>query len=166
MRLIYELIRLVFTGIVALVCLMMAISSITTKQNAEASAKWPAAHGTILRTSIEEHMVSRSKAYKPHVDYEFKVGKKEYKGNLLTDPEPDCDTQAEAEIMLRKYPKKSKVVVYYDPTDPSLSRLIKGETSETQSFLWIGLAAFALSVWFLIMRINNIRKIIGAGVGR
>jgi hypothetical protein len=99
--------------------------------SAQASTRWRVAEGRITDSTIEVHEYTRRawigwetyQEYLPKVAYAYEAAGSNYTNDLTAFGLAPLETRAEAEQMLRGYPKGGAVRVHYDPDDPGTSVL-------------------------------------------
>lgn len=90
---------------------------------------WPATEGEILSSEVVTYLSESGKRkvmYGPRITFEYIVNGERYTSHTVTFGELDSSDPREAQRIVRKYPKKRKVTVYYDPKAPYIAVLEPG----------------------------------------
>lgn len=120
--------------------------------DAYSSAAWPRATGTIVRSELGSESDSRRSTdrthYWPEVDYEYNVdGKTFLSSNVTLDglrSGPHVGTgEAQAQVVLARYPIDAQVDVHYDPDHPERAAL---QTGVSLGSLFVPIFALVLTV--------------------
>ena len=131
----------VMLGILLALGTYLATQATANMAKAAASENWKSTDGQILQSGFKVRGIRRSRqAATVTVRYNYKVGDSSYVGNLLSFEKQDSFRPSTAEEILKPYPSGAKCKVYYDPTDPSKSVLIKGVRSGNTINFFVGLA--------------------------
>jgi hypothetical protein len=102
--------------------------------------RWPATAGTVVLSSVKPHQKRPNEpgynfgdtevTNEPHVEYEFQVGNRKYRGSRITIG--DKTSSFELEAILARYPVGTAVRVYYDPTNPNQAVLER----DLPAYIW------------------------------
>lgn len=136
------------------------------------SQAWPVAEGIILRSEVEEIRVTEQRRddstvnarpprqylrYRPIIEYQWQVegytfsrDRRNYSSAIA-----DEESRAEAEAIIAPYPVGAKILIHYDPDEPSRAILEPGPHWDGLSITMIAamlLAAFAMTFSFLAWR--------------
>ena len=116
----------------------------------EQTKNWPAATGRIIESGVD----SRSRTSRPHgrasrrdtdysvrIGYSYEVAGQKLEGQRLQYGNESHDKRASAKQQQSLYPAGKEVKVFYDPTNPKSSVLVKGSGT---SWLAVGLGFMAL----------------------
>lgn len=115
---------------------------------------WPAAPGTILESEIEsKSSTSRSSRrgsrrdtdYRVKLRYSFEVAGQKLEGTRLQYGDKSHDERSTAMQEKSRYPVGKEVQVYYDPTNPISSVLVKGIGTSWRAIV-LGLLALVLGI--------------------
>jgi hypothetical protein len=112
---------------------------------------WPATTGTVITSTTVSYkkapgdpgydMHDTEVVNEPRVEYEYRVGKKKYRGRRIDLGEKTSGYELEA--ILDRYPVGATVTVYYDPADPHTAVLER----EFPKFVWaVGIGCVVVAV--------------------
>ncbi len=92
---------------------------------------WPTTQGTVVSSRVARYLDSETAGkywYGPKITYRYQVDGREYENNLLSFKEAPVHTpdRQYAKSIAAKYPRGSKVTVYYKPDSPSYAALEPG----------------------------------------
>src|SRR5271165_4714667 len=123
--------NIAFPSLVSLVFVLIGYLliryALKVTEKARQSLQWPSTDGEIAH-SATLYETSRSTsggvtgAYKADVSYRYQVSGKDYSSSTITLLDV-TSTAGRAQGIVDRYPDKSKVQVFYNPTDPSESIL-------------------------------------------
>jgi len=89
--------------------------------------RWASTQGDITASSFEERKHQEGffsgRYYKPHVSYQYTVDGKTYTGKKFSSQNFTIGLKEEAQEIMAKFPPGKKVMVYYDPDEPTQSVL-------------------------------------------
>jgi hypothetical protein len=111
---------LVFSGIGA----FLIYRSLQNRKRAEASQNWPSTQGIVAESRVTRSTSTDSEgdtsvSYSPHVEYSYRVGEQEYRGNDISfGLKQSYGSASKAEEMTSRYPAGGSVTVYYDSANP------------------------------------------------
>lgn len=112
-------------------------------QRGQASATWPAAQGTVLSARYQptENRGRNSTSCASKVTYRYDVGGQEFSGDRVSFGwNHDCDDN---QTFVWRHPAGSSIQVYYQPSDPSVSVLVPGGSTD-------GLVLFYVCIGLLL----------------
>jgi len=92
-------------------------------QLAKRSEHWPTTLGTIVSHCIHTSSSRYSTSYSPAIKYSYRVNEKDYTSDTVRYPSVRFNKYSQAAEFVSKYPIYSRVSIYYDPANPSLSCL-------------------------------------------
>jgi hypothetical protein len=123
---------------------------------ARQSLSWPSTEGEIAHAALvyqPETGVSSSitSTYKADIGYRYKVNGANYSSSRISLLDLASAAPGPAQGVVLRYPEKSRVHVYYDPSDPSKSVLEPGRTRGIGYLYFIGGISTAGGLFFLIM---------------
>lgn len=150
-----QIIKLLFSIVLVVVALLVGMMAFVTDTDAKASLHWPAVTGVVKSTKIEKSG-RRKITFSPRVFYSYIINGKSYEGSLLTEPELFFPTEKEAQQITNQYPDKSQVQVYYNPQNPDQAHLIRGQTSQGQSTVWLSIAFLIASIAFFVVQLTRV----------
>lgn len=118
------------------------------------SAAWPRAEGKIIRSEMKastrndhsgrQSERSNSTFYEASIEYEFEANGMTYRGSRIAAVKDMNAKQSRAQVTLDKYPVDRRVMVSYQPDDPSVCVLEPGS--------WGGaLVQLGLGVFFVLV---------------
>jgi|LakMenE18May11ns_1017448.scaffolds.fasta_scaffold9524253_1 hypothetical protein len=131
---------------------------------------WPAAPGRIIESEIESiSSTSRSSSrvsrrvtdYSVRIRYSYEAAGQKLEGKRLQYGYNSHDDRSSAKNEQSRYPPGKEVQVFYDPTNPKRSVLVKGSGTSWLA-VGLGLTAFLLGlftmVYMAIMRRVGVRE--------
>ena len=97
---------------------------------AKASRFWPTAEGKIISSEITLLDTDGADEYRPNIVYRYRVGQMEYQGSTAAFGMESVSLRSRnsAERARRPYPVGARVLVHYDPSNPSVSTIEAGNT--------------------------------------
>lgn len=123
--------------------ILLTIFNYIAIRRAKASQNWHITNGIILNSELEVHKSagkSNSISYSPRIKYKYSIAGNEYTskriyfgGNIGSSTK-----KKKSQRLVDKYPKDSKVDVYYNPMKESMSVLQTGVKSEIITGLVFG----------------------------
>jgi len=122
------------------------------------SENWPGVQGVILTSKVSVSSGEDSDTYGADVTYRYKVKGKRYKGDKVTVSEVSTSNQGRAVKIVKRYPKRKKVMVYYDPDDPETSVLERGISGGSWLMPGVGGMFFFVGCVFLYNVEKSIKK--------
>ena len=123
---------------------------------AKESVNWPSTFGEIVQSSVESSRSSGSNSsttYKAEVLYEYMVKAVTYNGNRVAFGDYGSSNPSHARKIVNRYPKDTKVLVYYMPENPEEAVLEAG--IKKQAFF---LPAFGLFFMLGGVLVYSVRK--------
>jgi hypothetical protein len=121
---------------------------------ARQSESWPSTEGEIAHSAVlyqTDTAPDRSIAtYKADVAYRYEVKGASYTSSRISVVD-FASTSNRAQQIAQRYPDKSRIQVYYNPSDPSESVLETGNTSGVNVLYLIGGVFAASGLFFMIM---------------
>ena len=119
-----------FAVSVPLVVVALALAALTVRWlrsivRRRLAARWASTHGTILMTTIQVQRTGTARREVPVVMYAYSVGHEAFQGSRIRadDELRTLAVAGHARNVLARYPVGASVLVYYDPTNPTLSAL-------------------------------------------
>ena len=104
------------------------------------SRSWPSTEAVIKTSEVIDEGIRRPRE-QPRVTYTYDVAGTQYQGERINFSFADIFDKKEAEAALAPYPLNAKVLVYYDPANPSQSSLELRHTG-LASGIFVGLIIF------------------------
>jgi len=152
-----------FPSLFSLVFLMIggAIISFAIRMAAKArqSLSWPSIEGEISHSAVlyQTNTTDRTAAptWKADIAYRYKVGGRNYSSSRISILDFASSSTSRAENIVSRYPDKSTVQVYYNPTDPSDSVLEPGSAGGVNVAYLVGGLFAAAGLFFLIMSMTG-----------
>ena len=133
----------VFPWIVVLVGVLSMYLGIENTLMARASAAWPSVEGAIIRATVARDSSadnsSASETWRPIVVYAYVVDAMRHEGQRISYGEYATAERADAESVVDKYPKDTRVRVSYMPDDPRQAVLEPGASGIPWFFVALGL---------------------------
>jgi len=124
---------------------------------AAASEQWPTVEGTITKSSIRTSKSSEGTVmYAPNINYHYEVNGIAYSNHSISTMDGSTSVQSSVKKDLKKYPKDSRVIIYYDPEMPSIAVLEPGKS------FWVNLLLYGPLLFCLIgglLLINSVKRI-------
>lgn len=118
---------------------------------AHASQRWPTVEGTVVASSVQSKSGNKGgTTYHAEVLYEYRVDGELYSSSTVAFGAYGSSNPAPARKTVNRYPRKSKVVVYYAPEDPTLSTLEPGVSAKSFFLAGIGLLFSSVGVVMFI----------------
>lgn len=108
--------------LVAVLCAVVGASLLRVRRGSPVrslAGAWPQTRGTILSATVQVNHSGQSRNEAPLVLYGYQVNGQMFQGHRVR-VSGQCVNASET---LARYPPGSSVVVYYDPSDPSISAL-------------------------------------------
>ncbi len=121
-------------------------------EKARASVDWPSVQGEITESRVHSYRKSpgsgtssskRKRYYEAIVEYQYAVDGQSYTSDGVGMMDGSSTQRSRAERVVRRYPKRKTVTVFYDPAQPEIAVLAPG-VSTGNYFLLGGGALFAL----------------------
>lgn len=86
---------------------------------------WPSTSGTVLMSSVQSQMSSRSHSSYPVIVYQYDVNGKTYQSQTIKAGEQFLNVRVagQAQATVARYPIGASVTVYYNPANPAESAL-------------------------------------------
>lgn len=133
----------VFPWIVVLVGVLSMYLGIENTLMARASAAWPSVEGAIIRATVARDSSADSSGasgtWRPIVVYAYVVDAMRHEGQRISYGDYATAERADAESVIDKYPKDTRVRVYYMPDDPRQAVLEPGASGIPWFFVALGL---------------------------
>jgi hypothetical protein len=126
-------------------------------KDAKATNKWPTVEGVVLSAEVTTHDSDGTTMYKPVITYKYSVGGKEYSCPKVSFSDYSSSNSDYAYETVNKYPKGTKVTVFYNPQKPYKAILEPGVGFFT--YLPLGLGAVFSLIGFLLL-LKPVLKII------
>jgi hypothetical protein len=122
------------------------------KLHADASADWPTTFGTVLSAQIEELEYGSELRWFPRITYQYAAqGRTMVTTQLTPGQQPHWHDRADAIRFLERYVARSRVVVYYNPSNIADSVLEPRSGGRSDRTLGLGVALVALGLWCLMI---------------
>ncbi len=119
--------------------------------NAKETEKWPTVEGVVVSATVNTHESDGSTMYKPVITYKYSVNGKEYTSPKLSFSDYSSSNSDYAYETVNKYPKGTKVTVFYNPEKPYKAVLEPGVGLFVYMPLGLG-AVFALVGFLLLLK--------------
>src|SRR6476659_635153 len=127
--------------------LVMLLKIGADKMQADASADWLTAFGTVLSAQVEELEYGSELRWFPRVTYRYEAqGRTVVTTQLTPGPQPVWHDRSDAARFLAR----SSVVVYYNPVNVAESVLEPRSGGRSDHALGLGVALVALGLWCLM----------------
>lgn len=135
------LIVAVGTAIAGLIVLALGLR---TFRRAQGSATWPAVEGTVTVSQLDS---TQDGALRPNIQYAYVVNGQTFTGDRLKAGRKNLAAMGNAaQAATERYPKDSRVRVFFDPADPSQSALEPGVDPTAYVVPGIGLLLLVTAV--------------------
>jgi hypothetical protein len=155
--------NIIFPSLFSLVFIAIggAIISYAIKMAAKArqSLSWPSiegeiAHSAVLYQTNTTTSTGGTATYKADIVYRYKVDGANYSSSRISMVD-FASTTGRAQSIVQRYPDKSRVLVYYDPSDPSEALLEPGPAGGINVLYGVGGAFAAAGLFFLVMSLTG-----------
>ncbi len=133
-----------FLSVVFAALVMVGVVALPPYVRAKRSEHWPTTDGKISGNQLKViyNPKRRMHFYHAEVEYRYRVGSKDYVSSQIAFGADGYGSQREAEQTLGRYPIRSAVNVYYDPTDPSFAIMQPGRNPDMELL-------YKLDLWFI-----------------
>jgi hypothetical protein len=132
--------------------LVMLLKIGVDKMRAEAAGEWPTAFGTVLSAQLEELEYGSELQWFPRVTYQYAAqGRTVITTQLTAGQQPHWHDRGDAIRFLERYVARSRVVVYYNPSNVAESVLEPHTGGRSDPALGLGVALVALGLWCLMI---------------
>jgi Protein of unknown function (DUF3592) len=120
---------------------------------ARASAHWPAVPGVVTHAEVVPIGEIKRK-YRTEVSYQYAVAGVDRQGSRIRTSDGEWDSLDAARSALGTLATDARVMVYYDPADPSRSVLEAGVGFQETALLIVPIFMLAIGVfaWWLLIR--------------
>ncbi|MBS2101220.1 DUF3592 domain-containing protein [Carboxylicivirga linearis] len=140
----------IITLIVGLIILIFNLRSLI---KANSSKNWLSAEGEILNSELDitKSFGESDKVYNPKVEYKYLVNGKEYCSTRIYYGSSSSSTfkKSKSRNIIEKYPKGSRVTVFYDPMNESEAVIERGVKPEVISLILASSVLLACSIYVL-----------------
>lgn len=147
-----------FLGVFLVVGLGLVIFGVSEMMKAKDSENWPSVTGVVLKSKVSVDSSGDGTTYGADVTYRYKVKGKRYQGDKVTVSEVSTSSRGRAQKIVKRYPKKKKVAVYYDPEEPETSVLEKGVSGGSWLMPGVGAMFLIIPLIMLILAEKHYRK--------
>lgn len=143
---------------------LLLIYNLRSIIRAKSSKNWEKANGLVLDSKLVDFSMTgdSSHSYKPKVEYGYMINEKEFRSKRIYFGSNIMSSfkKGKSIRIVNKYPKGTKITVYYNPLNEKLSVLETGIKSELVfgivfGFLFLGLGYLFLTETDLIRQIMN-----------
>ena len=115
-------------------------------RNSQASMKWPTTDGIIVRSEMVAAEGKDSAAYHAIIRYNYELGTQSYSSNQVSFGQNGSADLNTVQSLIRRYEKKQKIRVHFNPANPTESVLETGVTWASFKIIGIGLLLFTAGV--------------------
>jgi len=140
-----------FAFLMIIIAPFVAYVSIERFLDGQSSMSWPTTQGKVISSAVEEDQHSRiKKSFKPRIEYQYALEKKEYVGSEISHHDVGYGDRVNADNIVAKYPVGFQLDVYYDPDDYSRAVLEPGNSWRAYLFLAVPIAMLGfglLGLW-------------------
>jgi hypothetical protein len=121
---------IIFGAILMAIGLFLSIQYRRNMEKAKASRFWPSVEGEVISSQITHLDEDGADEYRPNIVYHYKVESREYEGHAAAFGMEGAAFRRRdsAERAQRPYPVGARVLVHYDPSNPSVSTIEAGNT--------------------------------------
>lgn len=147
--------------IFAIVGILLAVLwGIPTARNATKSQQWPSVEGSITLSEMGTNYDSDddSVTYSAKVLYTYSAGGTERTGSTVAFGDYGSSDPTHAGGIVNRYPAGSKVLVYYDPNNPSNSVLEPGATWSSFVGVIAGIVFLAIGIFGFVISLRKVRN--------
>ena len=135
------------------------------RDEARASASWPATDGRITRSRLDESRKDGTTRRSADIGYEYEVAGRAFAGTRVwIGDEYTSSPGNEFRAAVERHPVGRPVRVHYDPADPARSVLEPGGTWSASALYLAGLGVLGLGVVILASAIAPLLFVLLAGV--
>jgi hypothetical protein len=126
---------------------------------ARQSLSWPSvegeiAHSAVLYQTSTSTTTGGTSTYKADIAYRYKINGANYSSSRISIVD-FSSTPGRARSIVERYPDQSRVLVYYNPSDPSEAVLEPGAAGGINLLYLVGGAFAASGLFFLIMSLTG-----------
>ncbi len=120
--------------------------------NARQSASWPTTEGRILSSDVKKGIYRGTRiwgtgiSYGAAISYEYSLNGESFSSNKVLFGEVSGVSGDAARAYVKKYPKGTRVSVFYDPDNPSVA-VLESEVSRS-TYLRLGIGVFLIVMLF------------------
>ena len=141
------------SGIFMVAGVGVMIGGITQIRLAQASATWPTTVGTIIVSEIKTSTNDDGTTYRPLVKFSYQVNGEKWTGDevFFGGGKISSSNYKYASKVVNKYPVKSRVTVFYNPSKPNIAVIEAGVTKKTFILFTFGSLFFIVGLWFGIL---------------
>ena len=117
-----------WAGFFFFMSLLLFLGQIWSIYQGVQSKKWPTAEGIVIQSYVRISPGGDSgDIYEPRISYGYSISGKPYESNSISYKQnPNTTSRGPADNVISKYPKGSRVRVYYDPDNPTNAVLETG----------------------------------------
>lgn len=148
---------IILTGIAVLACGLITffVWAQPTLANSEASVNWPRTIGHVLTSKVVETKKNKRRQkrniqvtmYHPEVGFKYEVDGHTYSSsNIFFGLVSESESAVRAKDVLKKYPARSSVNVFYNPAAPETCTLEPGAKTSSYIYYWGSLVIAALGL--------------------
>lgn len=148
--------------LLAILGVVLLVSTYSQQREARASLSWPATQGVVSENYIEQHTQENDNgpdtvSYEPIVIYSYLVNDQTYTSNRINLSAPwgySFGNQEEAAKFLENYPIGARLKVYYNPGQPNralLDRKQPGDPTLVYIFGWALLGLIPLALLIIVL---------------
>ncbi len=120
---------------------------------ADASENWPSTPGTIKTTEIK-YIHNDPNYWSVTINYQYLVAGCVFNSDVYSFGDHlHFYDEVDAKEFIAKFPISSQVTIYYNPRNPSISTMQKGELSYSKIALVLGTISFFIGIFQLIKNI-------------
>ena len=147
----------IFMALLCTIGLGLLVFGAAQVKKGRASVAWPTTEGEIMAAEMTGNR-GDSTTYGAKIIYAYELGKTGFSGDKVSLGDYSSSNSEHAREILRRYPIGKKVLVYYNPEDPSEAILEPGIRGITWILLGVGAVLFVAALISLLMFEQKLRK--------
>jgi hypothetical protein len=143
--------NIIFYSVIVLGGLVFFALAINQFRKAKKAAEtWLTTYGVVLDSSVTVHRSRSSKgnttvSYKPQVNYEYLVKDQKYSTDRIGFGSSAYSIRGKADKVIANYLQGTKVIVHYDPADPSKA-VLETKAMGGVNFIILGVILLAMGL--------------------
>jgi hypothetical protein len=150
-----KVIIIIFLAVFVPIGLYLSWYGYSSYRQSQASVSWPTVAGTVTTSKVTiEEDAENEPCYIGDIEYRYVVKNVEYRNNDVVIGPSAC-SESEANEIVRKYPARAEVKVFYDPDRPQVSLLEPGANSGSIVFIIVGLIWTAITSLLLLATLRS-----------
>jgi hypothetical protein len=123
-------------------------------KKAQDTLSWPSALGEVTHADVHSHHHKKRTSYEAEVEYSYTVNGMQYISKKIAVMTANSN-YGNAQAVVAKYPRQSRVTVYYDPANPADAVLEPGLSSGIYVVFGVSVLFALFGVFFLISALTG-----------